>query len=149
MATCGTKQVNLAANGPKLVGVGSVIIESDPPPCNTRFRTRILRTNWIPNTLTGQLCELECGHVVLTFGSLEHANGVLTCLDCRNTQELNYEACIRFARQAEAYRGMDAAIKWYAAALHSILTDHPDAPERARVEKRLAELRAVLEDRRW
>lgn len=49
------------------------------------FRRKIRHTTPIPNTRSGKVVTLECGHVVQTFGRLELApdDGVI-CTACRD-----------------------------------------------------------------
>ena len=54
-----------------------------PDERSTPFHKRIIEFKPIPNTRTGNYVKLECGHVVQTFGGLQHAGGVLLCQECR------------------------------------------------------------------
>lgn len=48
------------------------------------WRRRIVQSAPIPNTKTGQQHTLECGHVIMTFGSMGHLGGVeAMCTACR------------------------------------------------------------------
>jgi len=59
-------------------------LEPDEEPRDTPFHKRMVRWKPIPNTRSGRIVELECGHVVQTFGNLNHAHGVLLCNQCRD-----------------------------------------------------------------
>jgi hypothetical protein len=60
------------------------LIEPDLPPRNSQFHKRIVGTKPIPDTKSGNYCDLECGHRVMTFGSLSHTEGVVLCTQCRD-----------------------------------------------------------------
>ena len=65
-------------------------LEPDEGPRDTPFHKRIVRTKPIPNTRVGRWCVLECGHVVMTFGTLDalqRAGGVVLCTQCRDLSE--------------------------------------------------------------
>jgi hypothetical protein len=53
---------------------------------NARARStrRLSARSRSPNTRSGNWCQLECGHVVQTFGDLRYANGVALCTRCRD-----------------------------------------------------------------
>jgi len=59
-------------------------LEPDPEPRDSPFHKRIVSTRPIPNTRTGHVATLECGHVVQTFGWLSLAHGVVLCMQCRD-----------------------------------------------------------------
>lgn len=59
-------------------------LEPDEEPRNTPFHKRILRATPLENTRSGNYLELECGHAVTSFGRLEHAAGVVLCVQCRD-----------------------------------------------------------------
>lgn len=61
-----------------------VKIEPDAGPRDTVYHKRIIDIKPIPNTRSGNVCTLECGHVVQTFGSLLPAQGVVLCTQCRD-----------------------------------------------------------------
>lgn len=63
---------------------GGVYLEPDDGPRNTPFHKRILETRPIADTKTGRVAILECGHQVMTFGIMEHADGVALCTRCRD-----------------------------------------------------------------
>jgi hypothetical protein len=63
---------------------GGAYIEPDEGPRNTPHHKRIVKTAPIPQTMTGQIVELECGHIVHTFGKLERAEGKVLCTQCRD-----------------------------------------------------------------
>lgn len=66
---------------------GGAYLEPDDNPRDTRFHKKIRRIiKTIPNTKTGFMLELECGHRVMSFGNLAHANGVLYCVACRELE---------------------------------------------------------------
>lgn len=65
-----------------------ITIEPDPDPRNGPFHKRITHVVKIPNTKTGHWLGLECGHKVQSFGSLEHAQGRVLCVECRRDDEL-------------------------------------------------------------
>jgi len=62
----------------------NINIEPDPAPRNTPYHKKIVEVKPVPNTHTGHYVRLECGHWAMTFGSLDHANGVVLCMDCRD-----------------------------------------------------------------
>ena len=50
----------------------------------TPYHRRIVATKPIPGTSAGHICELECGHLTMTFGKLSHAiEGQVLCTECR------------------------------------------------------------------
>ena len=59
-------------------------IEPDAGARNTEHHKKIVRVTPIPGTRSGNLCRLECGHVVRTFGPLAAAEGVVLCTQCRD-----------------------------------------------------------------
>jgi hypothetical protein len=59
------------------------IITPDPPPRDTPWHRKIVRTAPIPGTKTGNDVELECGHWVRAFGRLELTEGRVLCDQCR------------------------------------------------------------------
>lgn len=59
-------------------------LEPDEAPRNSQWHKRIVRTSRIPNTRVGRWCDLECGHRVMAFGDLAHADGVVLCTQCRD-----------------------------------------------------------------
>lgn len=61
-------------------------LEPDEGPRDTPHHKRITSTGKIPGTKTGHWANLECGHRVMTFGDLKHANGVVLCTQCRDTE---------------------------------------------------------------
>lgn len=63
---------------------GGAYLEPDEGPRDTRFHKRIVSTKRIPNTRAGHYAALECGHQVMTFGNLSHAEGVALCTQCRD-----------------------------------------------------------------
>lgn len=65
------------------LGYGATL-EPDEGPRDTPFHKRIVSTQRIPNTQTGRQALLECGHLVMAFGNIEHANGVALCTKCRD-----------------------------------------------------------------
>ena len=67
------------------VGHGSYL-EPDEGPRNTKFHKRIVKTERIPQTRTGNWTTLECGHRHMTFGDLSHADGVILCTSCRDRE---------------------------------------------------------------
>jgi hypothetical protein len=58
-------------------------MEPDSQHRDTVFHKFIVKIKPIPNTRTGHWLELECGHVVMTFGRLEMLDGVCLCQECR------------------------------------------------------------------
>jgi hypothetical protein len=62
-------------------------LEPDPEPRESRWHKRIVSVRPIPNTLSGNWVDLECGHRVQTFGNLAHAKGFVMCLACRDLEE--------------------------------------------------------------
>lgn len=67
------------------VALGSgAFLEPDEGPRTSFFHKRIVSTKPIPNTQSGRVVNLECGHRVMTFGNLEHAGGVVLCTQCRD-----------------------------------------------------------------
>lgn len=65
---------------------GGHYLEPDQGPRNTRHHKRIVSVSPIPNTRAGNVCMLECGHVVQTFGDLGRAKGVVLCNQCRDAE---------------------------------------------------------------
>jgi hypothetical protein len=59
-------------------------LEPDEGPRNTAFHKRIVKSAPIATTRSGYFHDLECGHRVMTFGNLEHVNGVILCTACRD-----------------------------------------------------------------
>lgn len=57
-------------------------LEPDLEPRHTPWHKRIVNAVPIPNTKTGNVCYLECGHVVQTYGNLENAQGRVLCTQC-------------------------------------------------------------------
>jgi hypothetical protein len=51
---------------------------------DTAFHKRITGTTPIPDTRNGHMLDLECGHRVMTFGSLDHAQERVLCTQCRD-----------------------------------------------------------------
>ena len=68
------------------LGDGSYL-EPDEPPRDTPFHMRILSVRTIPNTRSGHIATLECGHLVRTFGRLALAEGRVLCTQCRDAAE--------------------------------------------------------------
>jgi ribosomal protein L37E len=66
---------------------GHPLIEPDLGPRTTTHHKKIVSVTPIPGTISGNICHLECGHVVQTFGSLSHAQGVVLCTECRDQEE--------------------------------------------------------------
>jgi len=65
------------------LGHGSYI-EPEPEPREiTEFHRTIVGTRPMPNTRSGNFVLLDCGHQVMTFGNLAHANGKVLCTVCR------------------------------------------------------------------
>jgi len=62
-------------------------LEPDEPPRASAFHKRIVETRPIPNTRSGNIAILECGHVVQAFGRLTLAEGRVLCTQCRDTAE--------------------------------------------------------------
>lgn len=58
-----------------------------PEDRKTPFHKRIVATRRIPHTRSGNICTLECGHVVQTFGDLNRAEGVSLCFQCRDAAQ--------------------------------------------------------------
>lgn len=50
---------------------------------NTPFHKRIVTSVPIPNTRSGRICTLECGHMVQMFGDISKANSVSLCTACK------------------------------------------------------------------
>jgi hypothetical protein len=61
-------------------------LEPEEGPRDTPFHKRIVATERIPNTKVGHMLTLECGHRSMAFGNLEHAAGVVLCMQCRDSQ---------------------------------------------------------------
>jgi hypothetical protein len=61
-------------------------LEPDEGPRDSAFHKRIVSIKTIPNTRAGHWLDLECGHRVQSFGNLAHANGVVLCTQCRDSQ---------------------------------------------------------------
>jgi hypothetical protein len=59
-------------------------LEPDEGPRTTPFHKRIVKAERIPNTRSGNMLTLECGHRSMAFGDLGHAGGVVLCTDCRD-----------------------------------------------------------------
>jgi hypothetical protein len=55
-----------------------------PEDRNTRFHMRIMGTERIQGTRTGNWADLECGHRVMIFGNIEMAGGKALCMECRD-----------------------------------------------------------------
>jgi hypothetical protein len=66
---------------------GGAFIEPDEGERKSQFHKRIVTAQPIPNTRSGNWCQLECGHVVQTFGDLKLADGVALCIKCRDEGE--------------------------------------------------------------
>jgi hypothetical protein len=68
---------------------GGIFMEPvDPQP--TRFHKRIVETERIPNTQSGNYLVLECGHRKMAFGDLSRAkNGMVLCDTCRDSGQVN------------------------------------------------------------
>ena len=62
-------------------------LEPDEEPRNTKHHRRIVRVERIWETRVGHWCDLDCGHRVMTFGSLAQAGGVLCCTQYRDAEE--------------------------------------------------------------
>jgi hypothetical protein len=62
---------------------GMKIEAERPEDRNTEFHKKIVAVKPIPNTRTGHFVVLECGHQVMTFGNLRHAQGKAFCVQCR------------------------------------------------------------------
>ena len=62
-------------------------LESDDEPRDTVFHKRITRVSPLPNTRSGHMVTLECGHRAMTFGDLDHCGGVVLCTECRDRAE--------------------------------------------------------------
>ena len=62
-------------------------MELDEGPRDSPDLKRIVKTERIPNTRSGNTATLECGHRVMTFGNLEHAGGVVLCTACRDERQ--------------------------------------------------------------
>ena len=60
-----------------------------PEDRDTEFHKRITAYRRIPNTRSGHYVVLECGHQVMTFGNLEHAQGKALCVRCREGVQPN------------------------------------------------------------
>jgi hypothetical protein len=57
-------------------------LEADLGP--TPHHRRIVKAQPIQGTRSGQICELECGHVVHTYGDHKHSRGgTVLCTECR------------------------------------------------------------------
>jgi hypothetical protein len=65
------------------LGYGAYL-EPDEEPRSSPFHRRIVSATPIPNTRTGNDVELECHHVVKTFGNLDMAAGRVLCTQCRD-----------------------------------------------------------------
>ena len=63
---------------------GGVYMEPDEPPRDSQWHKRIVGSRPIANTRSGNWCELECGHRVMTFGNLELGGGFVLCTKCRD-----------------------------------------------------------------
>jgi hypothetical protein len=59
-------------------------LEPDEGPRDSPYHQRIMSAAKIPNTLAGHYLNLACGHRVMSFGKLEHAQGVILCTQCRD-----------------------------------------------------------------
>jgi hypothetical protein len=68
------------------LGDGSYL-EPDEAPRDTQWHKKIVATKPIPNTRAGHWCQLECGHLVQTFGRLDYAGGKVLCTQCRDQEE--------------------------------------------------------------
>lgn len=53
----------------------------------TIYHRRILTMAPILNTRTGNICTLECGHIVQTFGKVDPVGKVL-CTECRDAKRV-------------------------------------------------------------
>jgi len=68
------------------LGGGAYLEPDDRSGGLTRFHKRIVRFKRVPSTLVGNICDLECGHRVLTFGPLTETNGAVLCTQCRDAE---------------------------------------------------------------
>jgi hypothetical protein len=59
----------------------------DEGPRDTPLHKKITGVTKIPNTRSGHYLDLECGHQVMSFGSLAHADGVILCDQCRSKNQ--------------------------------------------------------------
>jgi hypothetical protein len=64
-----------------------VYIEPDDGSRDTQFHKRIVRVEPVTETRSGHYLDLECGHRVMAFGDLAHANGVILCDQCRKAAQ--------------------------------------------------------------
>jgi len=62
---------------------GGAYLQPDDGPRDTRFHKRIVEVEPMPDTRNGNIIRLECGHIAMTFGKLEHAEGVVLCSHCQ------------------------------------------------------------------
>jgi hypothetical protein len=60
-----------------------VTITPDVGPRNTIWHRKIVESARLPNTKTGNIVRLDCGHTVMTFGDLSRACGIVLCDQCR------------------------------------------------------------------
>ena len=65
---------------------GAGYIEPEEGPRDTMFYRRILRSEPLPGSRTGQQVTLDCGHRCIAFGNLEAAGGKLLCIRCRDNR---------------------------------------------------------------
>lgn len=118
----------------------------------TPYHKRIVKADPIPGTRAGNVCTLECGHQVQTFGDLAHARGVALCQECRSDADLRrrFEAEVlalaaRIPQVELVIRSPDA---WYLLSALQLALRCPDIEERApdmtrevkRIARRLQEL---------
>jgi hypothetical protein len=59
------------------------------------FHRKVVETRPIPNTRTGSINRLECGHVTQSFGDMEHARResgemMVLCMACRDAAVTSY-----------------------------------------------------------
>ena len=59
-----------------------IIGETKGAPRDTQWHKKIVKSDRIPGTKTGNNVWLECGHRVQTFGDLSHTGGVVLCQEC-------------------------------------------------------------------
>ena len=62
-------------------------LEPDEEPRSSTHHKRIVSAAPIPGTRCGNYANLECGHRVMTFGNLGHADGVVLCTQCRDGEQ--------------------------------------------------------------
>jgi len=63
---------------------GDSYLEPDEGARDSRFHVGIVSIERIPNTRVGCRVTLTCGHVVMTFGDLQAAQGRVLCTVCRD-----------------------------------------------------------------